>query len=416
MRHRVKQYIEKHHLLSSDDIVLVGVSGGADSVALLHILLDLGYKTKVLHCNFQLRGEESDRDEEFVDTLCHNFDIPIYTKHFSTTEYASEHRISIEMAARDLRYEWFREMKDLLGAQCIAVAHHKDDQAETLMLNLIRGTGIRGLSGMYPKNGDIIRPFLCLNKWEILNYLKEIGQRYITDSTNLEQETLRNVIRLDIMPRLKKLNPQVIENLANTARIMQESWPYYQESIEAHMKQMGITPNKGALSSFTPTLLHEWLYGKGFSSAQEEEILNVTPDATGKRWESMNYRLLLNRGFLILEDKQNNEPSVELVTEYVESMSEQGSNVAYLDAEKILTPLTIRKTQKGDRFVPFGMTGFKLVSDFLTDLKCSLFEKQRQLVVCSGEDIVWVVGRRSDNRYRITPSTKKILKLRININ
>ncbi|MBO4641904.1 MAG: tRNA lysidine(34) synthetase TilS [Bacteroidaceae bacterium] len=416
MKHRVKQYIEKHHLLSSGDIVLVGVSGGADSVALLHILLDLGYKIEALHCNFQLRGEESDRDEAFVDTLCQNLNIPIFIKHFSTAEYASEHRISIEMAARDLRYEWFREMKTLLGAQCIAVAHHKDDQAETLMLNLVRGTGMRGLAGMYPKNGDIIRPFLCLNKREILNYLKEIGQEYTTDSTNLERETLRNVIRLDIMPRLEQLNPQAIENLANTARIMQESWPYYQESIETHMQQMGITPNKGALASFTPTLLHEWLYGKGFSATQEKEILSVASDGTGKRWESMNYQLLLDRGYLLLEERGENESSTELITEYVDSMTDQGSDVAYLDAEKILMPLTMRKTQKGDRFVPFGMTGFKLVSDFLTDLKCSLFEKQRQQVVCSGEDIVWVVGRRSDNRYRITPSTKKILKLRININ
>ena len=269
---------------------------------------------------------------------------------------------------------------------------------------------------MNPRNGDIIRPFLCLDKREILSYLEEIGQEYVTDSTNLERESIRNVIRLEIMPRLEELNPHAVENLANTARIMQESWPYYQESIAAHMQQAGISATRGALDHFTPILLHEWLYGKGFTASQEEEILKVDSEATGKRWETSTHRLLLDRGCLILEDKQDSNPSAELIEEFVDSMREQGPDVAYLDAEKILTPLTIRRTQKGDRFVPFGMTGFKLVSDFLTDQKCNLFEKERQLVVCAGEDIVWVVGHRSDNRYRITSDTKKIIKLRININ
>ena len=416
MRHRVSQYIEKHQLLSPGDTVLVGVSGGADSVALLLVLHDLGYLVKALHANFHLRGEESDRDEEFVENLCRNVGIPFYVKHFPTKEHALQQHISIEMAARDLRYEWFREMKTLLKAQCIAVAHHKNDQAETLLLHLVRGTGIRGLSGMNPRNGDIIRPFLCLDKREILSYLEEIGQEYVTDSTNLERESIRNVIRLDIMPRLEELNPHAVENLANTARIMQESWPYYQESIAAHMQQAGISATRGALDHFTPILLHEWLYGKGFTASQEKEILKVDSEATGKRWETSTHRLLLDRGCLILEDKQDSNPSAELIEEFVDIMREQGPDVAYLDAEKILTPLTIRRTQKGDRFVPFGMTGFKLVSDFLTDQKCNLFEKERQLVVCAGEDIVWVVGHRSDNRYRITSDTKKIIKLRININ
>jgi len=379
------------------------------------LLLELGYKTVALHCNFHLRGKESDRDEQFVAELCHRWNVPLHIQHFQTSEYASSHHISIEMAARDLRYEWFQQMKASLGAQCIAVAHHKDDQAETLLLHLMRGTGLRGLAGMHPQNADIIRPLLCLSKQEILSYLEEAGQAYVTDSTNLERDTMRNVIRLDIIPRLTELNPQTIENMANTASIVRESLPYYYGSVESEMQLKGITPERGALRDFTPTLLHEWLFGKGFSISQEKEILSADADACGKKWESKRYQLLLDRGVLLLEDKQREPSAGELIEEFVDQMTDRGPDVAYLDAAKVHSPLTMRLVQKGDRFVPFGMTGFKLVSDFLTDQKCNLFEKQRQQVVCCGEDIVWVVGRRSDNRFRITPHTKKILKLRIDI-
>ena len=220
MKERIKKYIQEKHIFSEDGLILVGVSGGADSVALLLILKDLGYQIQALHCNFHLRDEESNRDELFVTELCHRNNIPLLVKHFETKEYAIQNNISIEMAARNLRYNWFYEILTETSAQCIAVAHHKDDQAETLLLNLIRGTGIRGLAGMYPLRNKIARPLLCVTRKEIISYLSQANQDYVVDSTNLKRDTTRNIIRLDIIPQFAQINPNIINIFSPTHALL----------------------------------------------------------------------------------------------------------------------------------------------------------------------------------------------------
>ncbi len=375
----------------------MAVSGGADSVALLRLLLDAGADAVALHCNFHLRGEESDRDERFVADLCRRLGVELHVKHFDTLAYAREQHVSLEMAARNLRYEWFEQMRTQLGCDQIAVAHHQDDQAETVLLNLLRGTGLRGLVGMRARNGHIVRPLLHFSKQELLDYLSGVGQDYIVDSTNAERDALRNRIRLDVVPLLKDINPKAVEHICNTAQL-----------VESFLN----TPPEGAYTLHT---LHEWLQPYGFNSAQIKAILREINGPSGAVYESHTHRLLRDRGRLILSERK--EPnlcelrySIVETTEPLDFLQTQPLTPehAYLDADLLTLPLQQRLCQTADRFCPFGMKGSRLVSDFLTDLKLNLFEKERQTVLLSGTDIVWVVGRRSDNRYRVTASTRRI--------
>lgn len=393
--------------LSTDKHYLVALSGGADSVALTRMLHDEGYRITALHCNFHLRGQESDRDEQFVRSLCQKHHIPLEVKHFDTITYAHQQGISIEMAARDLRYAWFEERRQALDADAIAVAHHRDDQAETLLLNLIRGTGLRGLAGMKERNGHIIRPLLNYSRSDILQYLTFIHQPYVTDSTNQERDALRNRIRLDVLPLLNQLNPQATANIAQAARAVGESLPYFEDGI------------KRALQTDDPmdnlTLLHEYLHPLGFNSAQIQQIFQHKDSQPGKVWESTTHRLLRDRNKWVIEAKDT-LPSITIQEEIVPRLSvthfEADPDIAYLDDALLTQPLQIRTWREGDRFCPFGMKGQKLVSDLLTDHKLNLFQRQRQQVVTCGQDIVWVVGIRSDNRYRVGLETKNIRILR----
>jgi len=206
---KVKEFIEKEDLFSKQDKILVALSGGADSVALTRILITLGYHCEAAHCNFELRGEESDRDEDFVRNFCRSLNIKCHSIHFETRRYADQQSISIEMAARELRYNWFSKICEESDCQVVAVAHHKDDSVETMLLNLIRGTGINGLLGIRPKNGNVVRPLLCASRQEVVAYLHRMNQTYVTDSTNLEDEYTRNKIRLNLLPLMEEINPSV---------------------------------------------------------------------------------------------------------------------------------------------------------------------------------------------------------------
>lgn len=235
---RVAQYINQKRLFMPTDKVIIALSGGADSVALLCLLQTLGYNCEAAHCNFHLRGKESDRDEAFVCQLCAKRQVPLHIVHFNTVRTAEERHISIEMAARELRYEWFEEIRRKSGANVIAVAHHRDDSVETLLLNLIRGTGINGLRGIRPKNEHIVRPLLCLDRKEIINYLNRTGQDYVTDSTNLQDEYTRNKIRLNLLPMMQEINPSVKESIFNTAEHLSEVSIIYKKSIEEATKRV----------------------------------------------------------------------------------------------------------------------------------------------------------------------------------
>lgn len=388
-------------------MILVAVSGGADSVALLCMMHEQGTDIAALHCNFHLRGEESERDERFVSDLCQKLHIPLHVKHFDTRSYAEEHHISIEMAARELRYTWFEEKRQELGAEDIAVAHHRDDQAETVLLNLIRGTGLRGLSGMHPRSGHIVRPLLNWSRQDILDYLSRIGQDFITDSTNLERDALRNRIRLDVMPLLREINPQAASHIADTARIVAEALPYYRQGVDMS-------------TDLSPTTLHERLLGLGFTPAQEQQMWQS--QRSGATFESATHRATFSQGRLVVEEKLAPAPMPILTESLIEvpdplawvTHESLPSDTCVIDARLVSRGLTTRQSKPGDRFRPFGMKGgSRLVSDFLAERGLSVFERQRQWLVCHGDDIVWVIGHRIDDRFRITAATKKILKLSI---
>lgn len=411
------QTITQHAIFQKDGLILVAVSGGADSIALLLILQDLGYQLHALHCNFHLRGEESDRDMQFVENLCSKYSIPLTVNHFNTTAYAKEHKMSIEMAAREQRYRWFNDQRQALHAQAIAVAHHRDDQAETLLLNIIRGTGLRGLAGMSYVNGNICRPLLDASRNDILAYLTHRGQDFVTDSTNLERDAMRNRIRLDILPALAELNPSIHQTLARLASNIQDALPIYEQGLNrVNAKSTETSPfseSPFTLSEASLTLLHEWTTACGFNRTQLQNILKAE---TGSIIESSTHRLLRDRTHFILHNKNiaANKPVILTETLPASEVGKMQNGIAYLDKSKVLLPLCQRTVQPSDRFTPFGMKGTKLVSDYLTDLKINRFEKETQEIVADAQGhILWIVGHATDNHYRITPATQEVLKMQV---
>ncbi|NDV84619.1 tRNA lysidine(34) synthetase TilS [Bacteroides sp. 51] len=428
IKHRIAQYIEKEQLLTLQDKVLVTLSGGADSVALLRILLSLGYTCEAAHCNFHLRGEESNRDENFVEQLCHKLNVTLHVNSFETQAYACDHKISIEMAARELRYNWFGALAKEHDHTAIAVAHHQDDSVETMLLNLIRGTGINGLLGIHPKNGMIVRPLLCVTRDEIIDYLQHIGQEYVTDSTNLEDEYTRNKIRLKLIPMMQEINPSVKEKLFQTGSHLNEVATVYQYTIEEGKTRVRTEEGvsiQALLSEPSPSaLLFEMLLPLGFNSPQIEDIMqSVIAGQSGKQFVSnQGWRVIRDRELLLIykvgeKEENNTTPPFQLIYEEVEYTPNfsinKDKNIAYFDADKLKEKLTIRKWKQGDTFVPFGMTGKKLVSDFLTDRKFSLLQKENQWVLCCGEKIIWIIGERTDNRFRIENSTRRVMIVKL---
>lgn len=435
---RVAQTIDQHQLLLYGKRYLVGLSGGADSIALVCCLKALGYQLEAVHCNFELRGTESDRDEIFVRDFCKKQNILLHVRHFQTRTYASNHHVSIEMAARDLRYQWFRALLTERNASAIVVAHHRDDNAETVLLNLIRGTGIRGLCGMRYKNDDVVRPLLDLSRGEIESYLAELGQGYVTDSTNWERDATRNKIRLDVLPLLQQINPVVKQTLHELAQRMSDTEVLYRRAVEEAVARVfhGDKLSLRALreESGAETILYEILAPKGFNAAQVRSVYELDPDATGKMFESQEWVLLYDRDYLIFRQKNQIltpisveelpvKPGLVTITDDLvlqiglfradSYVIQKDKSYLCLDADKIKEPLRVRRCEQGDRFCPYGMKGSKLVSDFLTDCKKNRFQKENQFVLTCGDSIVWVIGERSDRRFAIDNQTQRVVEIKI---
>ena len=431
MINRVETYIKKERLLSREGLHLVALSGGADSVALLRVLLEMGYGIEAVHCNFHLRGDESNRDEQFVKNLCLNHDVPLHLIHFDTVEYASLHQVSIEMAARELRYRYFDQLRQDIGAETVCVAHHRDDAVETFLMNLLRGSGIHGLTGIRPRNGYIVRPLLCVSRQDILQYLDSIGQNYVTDSTNLVDDVLRNKIRLRLIPLLDEMNPGASDNIDRTATYLSEAEKVY--NAFCSVKEGNASPLSLPISDIKDfpsplCLLYEWLSPLGFNRTQIEQLLVSLDGSPGsKEFSSPTHILVIDRDRLIVEPVSEPmrpvcipEPGNYRTSDgrllKVESSSDitisKTPDCATIDLSKVQFPLTLRPVRNGDAFCPFGMTGHRLVSDYLTDLKLSVLEKRRQLVITDATDtILWLVGHRTDNRFRVTNDTNSILRL-----
>ncbi len=416
---KVKEFIEKEDLFSKQDKILVALSGGADSVALTRILITLGYHCEVAHCNFELRGEESDRDEDFVRNFCRSLNIKCHSIHFETRRYAAQQSISIEMAARELRYNWFSKICEESDCQVVAVAHHKDDSVETMLLNLIRGTGINGLLGIRPKNGNVVRPLLCASRQEVVAYLHRMNQTYVTDSTNLEDEYTRNKIRLNLLPLMEEINPSVKDGLVKTASYLNDISKVYQQAIKESIDRIFITPEKEIsieklMNEPAPqALLFEVLSPLGFNSTQVEEVYGSLNGQPGKRFISSQWQVVKDRELLLIEKVKTANDKPQIIFEEVlltkEFVIPKDKNTACFDANKFKGIISIRKWEKGDYFIPFGMKGKKLVSDFMTDSKFSLLKKEQQWVLSCNDQIAWLIGERTDNRFRIDDSTQKVI-------
>lgn len=431
----VNKYIARNGLLMKTDKSLVALSGGADSVALLLILKELGYNVEAVHCNFRLRGEESDRDEDFVKRLCQARKIPLHLVHFNTKEYARLHKVSIEMAARNLRYHYFEQLRKDIAANAICVGHHREDSVETLLINLLRGTGVHGLTGIHPRNGRIVRPLLCIGRQDIEDYLQERNQPFVTDSTNLIDDVTRNKIRLNVMPVLREIAPHADKSIWATAQRIAEAAKIFDKAIEEATAQVAVA-NEEMVSIDIPRLLrqpspeyllYEILKNYGFTPQQVEDIHAHLQAQSGRIFTSDEYNLVFDRDSIVVERQSEpqrplrlpepgkymlNEKAALTVSVIDTPQISKENHVATLDADKVRFPLSIRATQAGDRFVPFGMKGSKLVSDYLTDRKQNILQKRAQLVVCDRDDnIVWVVNERTDNRFRITPSTHHTLRM-----
>ena len=432
MLQQLSHHINSHFSFLLDKKLLIACSGGLDSTVLTRLFKELEYNISLSHCNFSLRGKESDGDEKFVASLADKLSIPIFNKTFDTKQYASKHKISTQMAARDLRYEWFNELCAAHSFDYVLTAHHLDDDLETFFINLSRGTGLRGLTGIPEINDKTVRPLLNFSREEILNYAKDNKISWREDSSNKKSDYLRNKVRLEVLPEYKKLTDSVLSSFQQTQYHLQDSQLLVndymmliqalvvtktKEGVQLNIQKLEELPNTNAL-------LYELLSSYGFTAW--EDILDLLKAQSGKQVFSNTHRLVKNRGVLLLTeiidqdkveifsisaDLNEIKSPLHLEFENVNSVTEVNRNTIYIDKEKLTFPLELRKWKDGDVFHPFGMKGKKKLSKFFKDEKLSLVAKEKIWVLVSDNKIVWVVGMRSDSRFKVGDDTNDILKI-----
>lgn len=429
MKNKVQNFIVEKSLFSREDKLILGISGGADSVCLMHILFALGYRFDLAHCNFNLRGKESDEDEVFVQELAKKHQLKLHVKQFDTEGYAAENKISTQMAARDLRYAWFNHLLLTKNAKYIAIAHHENDDIETFFINLIRGSGLKGLLGISEKTNSIVRPLMAITRDEIESYLDENKLRYRDDSSNSSVKYLRNKIRHELMPLLAEMNPSIQQTISEEMRILEGVSQVYSCKIEEVRKDL-MQEKNGIVQFETSDLLalkplHNYLYEllSPYGFVTIDEIAKALKGQSGKQFFSNTNQLLVDREFIFISEldvKKNESITIEEMTKEIKHPIQlnfsktdnlewiKNKNIAQLDYDKLQFPLTLRKWKKGDKFMPLGMQTFKKLSDFFIDNKFSILDKNKQWLLCSNNDIVWVVGHRIDERYKLQSRTKKV--------
>lgn len=433
------KYIHEEKLFHSSQRILLAVSGGADSMLMLHLFTNAGFPVAVAHCNFGLRGKESDGDEQFVSAYCDQHNLACYVKHFNTEEFALQEGISIEMSARDLRYDWFNELLDQHGYDFLATAHHQDDVIETFLINLSRGSGIKGLSGIQPKSGRIIRPMLFTNRDEILEYCGRMKIDYRSDSSNLDTVYKRNLIRQQILPLLEQVNPAFRRNALKTIGNLHETGQLFQQrmsEIKAFVyseDDLGAMIHIDKLLTLSPlrTILFELVREFGFQAEQIDDIVSSLTKESGRKFFSDAYRLVKDREYLLISPFGTKPDKVYYIDEDCIKMSfpvhlsveklertrdfrfSTHSNVVDLDLDQLVFPLILRHWHEGEYFQPLGMSGLKKLSDFFIDEKYSIPDKENIWILASGNQVVWIAGKRLDDRYKITSKTKRILRIRL---
>ena len=428
-----QEFITQKQLFDKHQRILLAVSGGKDSILMLHLFKSLGIEIGVAHVNFKLRGDESQRDEDFVRSLAERLNIPFFTEHFETKKYASLHKISTQMAARSLRYQWFEEIRLREKFDFIALAQHKNDVAETILINLLRGTGLSGLHGILPKKDKLIRPLLFLTRVEIDALIQKHNLSYVEDSSNLSSDYTRNKIRLEVMPRLREINTSVENTFTQNAARFAEVESFLAMQVDA-MRQEIVQKKAGGwyfsvekIQALNPIslLLYELLKPFNFMASVVNEVIDALKGQSGKRFFSVSHRAIISRGWLIVAELQNEGIEGRLVHPDTRNLDfgnhqfcfsntdgnsyDQNLNKAFLDADKLVYPLMIRTWQIGDKFIPLGMKGFKKLSDFFIDGKIDQHLKDTIPILVNGNgDLLWVAGMRQDNRYKVRLSTKKV--------
>jgi tRNA(Ile)-lysidine synthase len=430
-----KEFINKHALLDYSARVLLAVSGGKDSVAMTHLFHKAGFKIAIAHCNFNLRAEESVRDEHFVRNLAEELQVPFHLASFDTNAYAELHKLSTQMAARELRYEFFDEVCTTHGYEKVATAHHQNDGMETLLLNLIRGTGLAGLHGIKPKRDTIIRPMLCFSRSEIDEIVKQNNLSFVEDSSNSAAKYVRNKIRLKIIPEMKSINPSLEETFDQNIAYFSKLEDFVKEQIANYKKELfeetegkiKISISKLQQIKNLEFVLSELLLPLGFNLTSVRDLINSLSKESGRIFLASDHELNLDREYLFIKPiaKDNQKATVfeydqhsvtfgnktffkkELAIK--DSSLIKDKNYCFTDGDKLIFPLTIRKWQLGDKFVPLGMKGQKKLSDFFINQKIPISEKSEVSVLVNGDGkIIWIAGLRMDDRFKITAETKKL--------
>ena len=440
---KFQNYIESQHLINKGDRILVALSGGVDSMVLAELLRRCGYDITIAHCNFQLRGKESDDDEQFVREYADKVGVKLFVRQFDTLEYVETQKVSVEMAARELRYAWFNDMINASG-QLLALAHHADDQIETFFINLMRGSGIKGLKAMQPCNGLYIRPLLWASREEIKQFAIENGIQWREDSTNNDTVYLRNKIRHDLMPVFDSIKPEAREKILESVNHLASENQLYRELLKEKLAQIetvdGVLHSieKHHFVSEKPTrhfdrpqgtdksstnvalqLLFEWLRPFGFSFSQCASILTSLDSEPGKEFYSANYQLVIEKDTIDVFPIELTDNLLTPGLSYSKfektsnfKLQTSNPNIAQLDFDKLKFPLRVRHWWHGDRFHPLGMKGTKLVSDFFNDNGFTTFQKRNTQIITDSEgEIVWIVGYRIDDRFKITDKTKTIYEI-----
>lgn len=435
MYKKFNEHINQNFPFLKEGKLIIAISGGIDSVVLAHLCKQMSLNIAFAHCNFNLRGKESDADEDFVLELAKDWDLEVFIENFNTKQFAIDKKISTQMAARTLRYFWFDEIASQLGYNYILTAHHADDNFETFLINLSRGTGLDGLLGIPDVNENKVRPLLPFKREDIEKYAKQKKLKWVEDSSNSSTKYLRNKLRHDVIPILKGINPQLLQNFEKTQKYLNDAKAIVGDRVDEVAKKVVSKTNNNGVAfnisklqklSNTKAYLYELLNGYGFT--QWEDILDLLTAQPGKQVLSNTHRLLKDRDYLILSEigelpnesiKINESQSLvltpfgQLTITKVDAIEEIAKHMVYVDANLLKFPLTLRKWQEGDYFYPSGMTGKKKLSKYFKDEKFSLLQKENVWLLYSGDDIMWILNHRYDNRFIVTKDTKDILKIEI---
>ncbi len=436
MIEQFQKHIDAKFSFFKNSKLLVAISGGLDSVVLTHVCYQLKLNIALAHCNFNLRGDESDADEDFVLQFAEKLDLEVFIESFDTKSYADAHKLSIQMAARELRYDWFKDLSEQLKFDYILTAHHADDNLETFLINFTRGTGLEGLTGIPEINKSIVRPLLPFSRQHIEKYAHQHSLKWREDSSNASTKYLRNKLRHDVIPVLKEMNPQLLQNFQTTLSNLKDTADIVEESLQEVAKRAVEVIDKKEVKFKISELkqlknpkayLYELL--KDYAFTEWDDVVGLMDAQSGKQVFSSTHRLLKDRDYLILTELTSDEmdhvisvyeedtnvtiPIGQLIFKEVDAILETKKEVLYLDKNTIKYPLTIRKWQEGDFFYPIGMQGKKKLSKYFKDEKLSLIEKENTWLLCSEHAMVWVIGKRADNRFKVTDATTQILKIEL---